>query len=544
MGVKQCLFLYLAFVSGLALAEQAPQADAQAADAARTAPANVAAAPPAAPEEAAFDIFEYQVEGNTVLSNLAIEEAVYPFLGEKKNVSIVNQARQALEKAYHDAGYLTVLVDIPEQEVKSGQVRLKVTQATVSRLKVSGSRYYSLGWIKQHAPALAEGGVPYFPEVQKELTDLARTPDRQVLPVLRAGTAPGTVEVELQVKDNLPLHGSLEANNRYGPNTTESRVAGTLHYDNLWQRQHSLSATFQVAPEKPSESNVLSGTYVIPAAGGQAYALYAVRSRSNVSALGGYTALGKGNFYGLRWITPLRSRNEHYTHSFTLGADYKDSFESVVGGADTIDTPIVYMPFMAQYAGNLRWEKALTQFDLTANFHFRGSLNNDDQFAAKRQGASANYFYVRGNLQHTQALGQWSAYLKLSGQAASGPLISNEQFTAGGADSVRGYLEAEALGDVGVQGTLELRTPPLLNPASSWLKQIYALGFLDAARLQVLSPQADQQSTFYLSSAGIGLRAQGFKGFQFSLDWAMPFRAQTYTKARSSRVLARMWYEF
>ena len=82
-------------------------------------------------EAATFDIMEIQVEGNSVLTTPAIEEAVYPYLGEKKNIQDVDKARQALEKAYHDAGYLTVFVDIPEQEVKEGIVRLKVTEGKV-----------------------------------------------------------------------------------------------------------------------------------------------------------------------------------------------------------------------------------------------------------------------------------------------------------------------------------------------------------------------------------------------------------------------------
>lgn len=499
---------------------------------------------PEADADSTFDILEYQVEGNTVLPALAIEQAVYPFLGEKKSVKEVEQARQALEKRYHDAGYLTVLVDTPEQEVKSGLVRLKVTESKVARLKVSGSRYFSLGWIKQHAPSLAEGSVPYFPDVQQDLTNLARAPDRQIVPVLRAGITPGTVEVELQVKDQFPLHGSLEINNRYGANTTHSRVNGSLRYDNLWQRQHSLSLSYQVAPENPAESNVLSGTYVIPGEGGQAYALYGVRSRSNVAAVGGFTALGKGNYYGLRWVKPLRSKSEDYNHSLTLGADYKNSFESVVGSADTIDTPIRYAPLMAQYASTLRWEKAFTQFDIAANFHLRGARKNDTEFAVKRYKASANYLYLRGSVQHTQPLWNWSVYAKASGQAASGPLISNEGFSAGGADTVRGYLESEALGDTGIQGTLELRTPPLLNPATSGLDQIYGLAFLEGAKLKVLYALPSQQSRFLLSSAGVGLRLQGFKGLQFSLDWALPFKSLTYTQARDSRYHARLAYEF
>src|SRR5262245_8674753 len=75
-------------------------------------------------EKPKFDIFEYQISGNTVLPTLAIEKAVYPFLGPGKSIDDVQKAREALEKAYQSAGYLTVFVDIPEQTVEGGIVRL------------------------------------------------------------------------------------------------------------------------------------------------------------------------------------------------------------------------------------------------------------------------------------------------------------------------------------------------------------------------------------------------------------------------------------
>ena len=53
--------------------------------------------------------------------------------------------------------------------------------------------------------------------------------------------------------------------------------------------------------------------------------------------------------------------------------------------------------------------------------------------------ATAGGFAVRARIS-----GQWSEY----------PLVNNEQFALGGLDTVRGYLEAETLGDSGVAGTL------------------------------------------------------------------------------------------
>src|SRR5215471_5436927 len=57
-----------------------------------------AAAQSGAPDPA-FDILEYRIEGNSTLSNLAIERAVYPHLGEKKRIADVERARVSLENA-------------------------------------------------------------------------------------------------------------------------------------------------------------------------------------------------------------------------------------------------------------------------------------------------------------------------------------------------------------------------------------------------------------------------------------------------------------
>ena len=45
-----------------------------------------------------FDILEYEIHGNTRLSDIDIERAVTPFLGLKKTLNDVESARAALER--------------------------------------------------------------------------------------------------------------------------------------------------------------------------------------------------------------------------------------------------------------------------------------------------------------------------------------------------------------------------------------------------------------------------------------------------------------
>ncbi len=117
----------------------------------------------ASAEPARFDIWEFQIEGTSLLPATKLEKAVYPHLGLQRAIQDVEAARTAVENAYRDAGYSTVVVDIPEQAVDSGIVRLHVTESKVSKMRVLGSHYYLQGRIAQAVPSVAPGTTPRFP---------------------------------------------------------------------------------------------------------------------------------------------------------------------------------------------------------------------------------------------------------------------------------------------------------------------------------------------------------------------------------------------
>lgn len=473
----------------------------------------------------AFNIFEYVVNGNTVLTVTQIEKAVYPYLGENRSIDDVEKARSALEKAFHEEGYLTVFVNIPEQEVNAGVVKLDVLEGRIERLNVVGSKYYSLGKIKQSVTEFEEGRVPHFPTVQKQIASVNINTDRAVAPVLRPGKSPGMVEVDLKVDDKFPLHASLELNDRYTPNTTKTRLSGNLRYDNLWQRDHSLGLGFQVTPEDTEQVKVFSATYVIPYAGDY-WAMYGVVSDSDISAVGDVNVLGNGSIYGLRYIHPMPSPYKSFNHNLTLGMDYKDFKETTtLLGSDSFNTPISYVPFLIGYTGNLLTPESTTKLDLNFIFSTKSFMHNEKEFFIKRAFARPNFSYLRGQLEHTQTLpNQWQAYASIGGQATGDLLISNEQYFLGGLDTVRGYLEASALGDQGVNATVELRTPPLHKYLSDNFTDARLYTFYDYGYAKVRDPGAFQIEQFILSSYGVGMDVKARHGLFARLDYARALR--------------------
>lgn len=497
-----------------------------------------------------FDVFEFQVDGNTVLDKARIEQSVYPYMGESKSIQDVEQARAALEKTYQDAGYLTVSVSIPQQEVNAGVVRLLVTEGKIERLQVVDSHYHTLSEIKSRAAQFAEGSVPHFPTAQKELGTLNRNQNRQVTPVLRPGKSPGTVEVDLQVKDKLPLHGNVELNDRYSPNTSQLRWNAGVKYENLFQKDHSLGLNMQVSPEDFNEVKVFSGTYVIPRLNGDYFAAYGVISDSNIAAVGDINVLGKGYIVGARYIKPL-PLTEGFYHSLTFGMDYKIFKENLfLLGADTsINTPISYWTTSVGYDTNIQSAYGQTQTSLVMNLAPRLMGNNNAEFDRKRDGAQANFAYLRADAKHLYSLESgWAMQAKLIGQLSNQPLISTEQFTIGGVDSVRGYLESSRLGDSGILGSLELRTPPLTryfkqHRFADYIREMYAFGFMDGGRVHVRNA-AGLESRYELYASGLGIKLKTTSGWFTYLDYAHAFNDAPDVNSGDYRLHFRVGYDW
>jgi hemolysin activation/secretion protein len=509
-------------------------------------PSSASAVVPEAKKET-FDINEFRVLGNTVLPVKVIERAVYPYEGPRKTIEDVQAARAALEKAYHDAGYGTVFVDIPEQDVGPGIVRLRATEGRLDRVRVSGARYVSGRKLLAELPVAKEGAVPALPALQSQLSALnAESPDRSVTPVLKAGRTPGTVDLDLQVNDTLPLHGGVTLNDRYTPDTTRLRSTVDLSYGNLFQDYQSLAFEYQNAPERLDDERVFSLTYVAPLGFGRnLLALFAVDTHSNVAAVGALSLLGTGDVYGAHFIHPFADSGT-YSQNLNFGADFKDFSQTVnVIGQAPDKTPIRYINWSLVYSLTHSTPAHDTSVNLGVDFGISGLPNDNNQFDFKRFGAQGDYIYLKGSVEQRQLLllGM-SLDARVGFQIADSPLVSNEQFGLGGIDTVRGYLESIELADSGVTTQLELRTPTWNfgpNPANN---HIGGYLFYDNGYAWVVDPLASQQQTFTLESAGVGVRFIFFRGLDGMLEWADPLRTVSTVVRGHSRVEFQVHYGF
>jgi hemolysin activation/secretion protein len=487
--------------------------------------------------EPRFTIQEYRVLGNTVLDNRQIERVLYPLLGSSKSSTDVETGRAALEQLYHERGFGAVYVDIPPQTITDGIVRLRVTEGRIERTVIGGARYFPERDVIAQLPAAKPGQVLQVSELQTELAALnVQTADRSVVPILKAGSEPGTVDVQLQVNDKLPLHGTLEINNQATIDTHPLRSIASLTYDDLFGRMDTLSLQYQTTPQQFDQVRVLAANYAMhPLASGLQPSFSYINSNSNVATIGTLGVLGIGEISGIHFAYALPSTGQN-SQSLVYGVDYKHFRNTINQNATTaLDTPITYLNLSVGYVGVWRSEHVFSALNFGLNAGPRGFVNNSPAFDNDRFQGRANYFDLRADWSSTITLPEsFSLKLRAAGQAAGEPLITNEDFSIAGSDGVRGYLESEELGDKAFKATVQLNSPGLHAHERTWAN-LYL--FADSGRAWVIDPLAGQPTGIALRSWGGGIDVLPLQKLTGSLTWARPLSSASVTRAGESRFL-------
>jgi len=503
-----------------------------------------------APPES-FAILAIDVVGVTKLPAGAVERTVYPFMGPGKTAADVEAARKAIQDAYAAAGFEATVVEVPPQpqeDFAQGLVQIRVGEAPVANVKVSGSRHHSAMVLLRQLPSVRSGEPLNFKNLQRELEVANRFPDREVVPAFDAGAEPGTIDVDLKVRDSFPGHVSAELNNDHSPNTTMLRLTGSARYSNLWELGHTVTAGFAIAPQRRSDSEAYFGSYSLPFLGAPwTLILSGYYSNSDIAALGGTNVLGNGYQIGAQLLYKLPIDRDY--HAVRLGVDYKD-FKQDIGlrGTTISNAPIRYVPLTLGYNFSaardktaldvgisstlgLRVMKRITCFDPSATV-----CRPEDQFTNREVDSIENFAHINLDATYTRTIpGDWVGEVRLSAQYADSHLVSNEQFAIGGLTTARGYYQSEVVGDRGVALSAEVRAPSLATQIGTFVDELRFFAFADGGIVSVIDPLPDTISVHRIASVGGGLRLKVFGTFTGEAVVGVPLRSTTDTSRNDPR---------
>ena len=530
-----------------------------------TIPQEVSPSPPAQPAAVvapqSFPIRAIDVVGVTQLTASDIEKAIYPFVGPDKSSADVESARKAIQDVYAARGFEAVIVETPPQldtAFEQGLVKLKVNEVPVGTVTIANAKFHSEKAVVRSLPSLTPGKPVDFKALQAEINTANRYPDRSLTPRFKAGAIPGTIDAEIRVRDQFPVHATFELNNDNSPNTKPLRLSGTARYTDLWRAGHTLTTGFVLSPQRQRDTSVVSASYSVPLFSTPwTLVAYGYRSNSDVAALGGTNVLGNGYQIGGRAIYRLPTTKAY--HGLSVGLDYKNFKQDIiVKGTLVSKSPIEYIPLVLGYSFSQATESEQLEVNLNSTLGLRilkrercrnpniiQECDVIDGFRAKDVDSIENFGHINLDLTYTAAFkGDWVASTRFSGQYADAHLVTNEQFALGGVSTVRGYFQSEIVGDNGFVGSVEFRTPSFATYLGSFVDELRFFSFAESGFTRVISPLLDQRAEFKIGSVGGGARLKLFNRLSGELVVGVPVVSTTNVRKGDPRITFSAKSEF
>jgi hemolysin activation/secretion protein len=278
---------------------------------------------------------------------------------------------------------------------------------------------------------------------------------------------------------------------------------------------------------------------------------------------------------GFRLSEPLPEFNK-WRSTFSGGLDYKNyslltsktnnfSFTEITVNANgTPNPPIIstvaspvpttsrsveYIPLSLRWDGSRPDKYGITTvgFGYTPNF-LGGLFSDTSRFQNVAGSTKANGYYqiLNPSLARDQVLyKEWRLALKMDGQWANQPLISNEQFGIGGLNGVRGYREGEVFVDTGWRVTSEIKTPPHVVGIAFGKNPLVVRGsiFMDYAQGYLLDPNGrkDQMSLWGTGFGGVATIGPHWEG---RLLFSWPLISTPTTEAGQPRFDFGLSFQF
>lgn len=351
-------------------------------------------------------------------------------------------------------------------------------------------------------------------------------------------------DLNLDVHESCPIHGVWEINNYGMEEIEEWQTSLTMQYLNL--TKHDDVLTFSPGLSFGGEMLSLAASYMLPHEwwlGGNT-TLYGGWSRLDVDDIVPQLNLeGTGYFVGLQHSENLYNTDRHQL-AISVGVLWRyieDQYTAMGYALNERSASILPISFALSYTGKKADFLGGRNFATIQGVY--NVMNAGDPLEELWTGSEEHYWIARWQLARLQPLfgwfdekteqdlHQWMLFLKLEGQYTSDTLIPVEKLALGGYNCMRGYRTRGYLGDYGIYGTVELRTPILIDGIASIfgdrtdktpIDRLQFLGFCDYGIANYNDLPSGYDDNEFLCSFGVGVRLAVTKYSQLRCDLAFP----------------------
>jgi len=475
----------------------------------------------------------FRFEGNTVFSSNDLQRIVAPYTGREITSEELQEVRRAITLHYVKHGYINSGAVIPEQEVTNGIVTIRVIEGRMTEIKVTGNRWLREQYIQERLNLSARQPLN-MNRLRDELELLRQNPNvRQINAELEPGALPGEARLSVHVLDEQPFRLGLQVDNARPPSVGAEEIMLITADRDLTGHSDPLEIDYGIAEGgysqwKFSDFGNVGGSYSIPLTRFDT-TLSAYGNRSDFAIIEGIFTNANITSDSYRIGGSLRQPfyqtsdgtlalavafERRYSETFVLGQPQSVS-PGEVDGKEKLSAIRFSQEWVSQSIQQVMAVRSTFSFGIDA-------LGVTDNGTAR----NAKFWAWLGEGQYVRRLGHTAnqVILHAAGQWTDDQLLSLEQFSIGGANTVRGYRENELIRDRGFFASAELRVPLLYGKLGAPLVQLAPFFDFGGGWNTGGSPNLGSTPVTTLSSAGIGLLVSPNKHFTAQLYWGHPFQ--------------------
>ena len=462
----------------------------------------------------------FQIIDNQVIPQSEIDQLLQSYLLRPLAFTELIEIQQAITQLYIERGYITSGALIPPQTIRDRTLKIKIIPGKIEAIEISGLNKLQSEYIRSRI-AIATQAPLNQDKLLQALQLLQLNPlIKNISAELAQGINPGGSLLMLDIEEANTSTVSLEVNNYSTPSIGSVRYQTSLTENNLLGFGDRVNITY-LQTEGSNSLADLSYTLPIGAYNGNLRLIHSLNDSLIISEPFQDLDLDStSRYYEASFFQPIYQTS---TQDFTLGFGFSHQnseislmdvgFPDLSRGSNALgETSISALRFTQEYSDrspNYVFTSR-SQFSLGIDA-FNSTINSGDL-------PDSNFLVWRGQTQYlTKLTDNTKLFLRGDLQIADRPLVSLEQFGAGGSFSVRGYNEERILGDNGLFLSAELRNT--IWTKRQWKSSLELNPFFDFGRVWNSDDSVLETNT--LASLGVGL--QFFKQDDFSarLDHAI-----------------------
>ncbi|MDP8216251.1 MAG: ShlB/FhaC/HecB family hemolysin secretion/activation protein [Candidatus Kaelpia imicola] len=511
-----------------------------------------------APPEPKVVVSNFVLSGVNLFDPIDFEPVLKKYRSKELGISDLKTISDELTAFYRSKGYITSLAYAPTQEIENETVEFRVIEGRVGNIELEGGEYFKKETMAKRI-TIEEGQVLNYERLQRDVRKLNKQPDRTMKAILLPGQDKGTTDILIKMEEESdPKHFYFDCSNTGTEETKTARFGlgfahnNLLGYDDILSIKarvgdwdiYSISADYNVPINKYNTRIGAYGIFSHTDIGGQ---FTVIEPEGSATALGAY-------------IThPLFDKDYFDPVAINLSSD-------VIAGLDLIDVKNMLLGEETSH-DVLRVAKLGISFDerdalgrTFFNNEFRvgidglGSMDSNDESSSIID-AGSEFMKYTGTLTRITRLPFSMMFINnLKFQHTNNPLVTSEQLSLGGADTIRGYPQNDYLADFGYVCTLELRTPAFIFPReikvpyddkkTPIMDAVQFVYFVDFGKGHRKNPRVGETKDQFMIGTGFGFRFDLYEHLRARLDFGFPAGNEEPSDGSSGTVHVGVQYEF